>query len=74
MEQNPIFETKRERWADLFKPKAAGWIIDEGSEKGVRVAPWVIEEQKKALRCSLVGFLKTKSDRLPQVELWLERS
>lgn len=51
---------------------AAGWIVEEGTGKGVRVAPWVIKEQKKSLYSSLVGFLKSKSDGLKEVESWLE--
>lgn len=46
---------------------AAGWIVEEGTGKGVRVAPWVIKEQKKSLYSSLVGFLKSKSDGLKEV-------
>lgn len=26
--------------------KSAGWIVHDGSEKGVRVAPWVVKKQK----------------------------
>ena len=35
---------------------AAGWIVEEAIGKGVRVAPWVVKEQKKSLYNSLVGF------------------
>lgn len=52
--------------------RAAGYIVEEGTGRGVRVAPWVIKEQKKSLYSSLVGFLKSKSDGLKQVESWLE--
>lgn len=31
------------------------WIVEEGSEKGVRVAPWVVAAEIKPLYCSLVG-------------------
>lgn len=51
-------------------PKA-GWIVAEGPDKGVRVAPWVIKEQKKELYYSLVGILKNKEDGVRQTERWL---
>lgn len=38
---------------------AAGWILDEGGERGVHVAPWMIKKEKEALFCSIVGFLKS---------------
>ena len=31
-----------EKWA---KTRSAGWIVDEGGEKGVRVASWLIKQQ-----------------------------
>lgn len=34
--------------------KAAGWIVEERARRGVRVAAWVIKEQKTYLYCSLV--------------------
>lgn len=48
-------------WVGKLKPKVPGWIIEEGSEKVVRVAPWVIKEQKKNLYCSLVGFSENQN-------------
>lgn len=46
----------------------AGWIVEEGSMKGVRVAPWVVAEEIKPLYCSLVGHLKLDMDDIPRVE------
>lgn len=51
-------------------PRREGWIIKEGSQAIVRVAPWV-EEEKRALRFSLVGFLKHRSEGIRAVESWL---
>lgn len=52
--------------------RAAGWSVEEGMGRGVRVAPWVIKEQKRSLSNSLVCFSKSKSDGLKEVESWLE--
>lgn len=35
--------------------------MEEGTRRVVRVAPWVIKEQKNSLYSSLVGFLKSKN-------------
>lgn len=43
------------------------WVIDEGKEKGVRVASWVVEE-KQALVYSLVGFLKESKGAISEAE------
>lgn len=51
----------------------AAWIVEEGTRKGVRGAPWVIKEQKTSLYHSLVGFLKSKSGNIKQTEKWLDR-
>lgn len=56
-----------------YKSRPAGWIVNDGKEKGVRVASWVAQDQKKALFCSIVGFLKTHIDGQKQAEKWLER-
>ena len=50
----------------------AGWLVEEGEGKGVRVAPWVVKEQKKSLYNSLVGFLKSKSEGIEQIESWIQ--
>lgn len=34
---------------ESMKNRDAGWTVDDGREKGVRVAPWVVKEQKKYL-------------------------
>lgn len=47
--------------------------MEEGGEKGVRVASWLIKQQKPHLFCSLVGFLKSKAEGLRQTELWIEK-
>lgn len=52
--------------------RAEGYIVEEGTGRVIRVAPWVIKEQKKSLYSGLVGFLKSKSDGLKHVESWLE--
>lgn len=40
----------------------------------VRVAPWVMEEKKRDLSFSLVGFLKSAGIAVNDVKLWLGRS
>lgn len=73
---------KEEDWPPLnhetnhsqsIKTDFAGWIIANGTEKGIRVAPWVVQEQKKNLFFSLIGFLKSCSDGLQKAEKWLDR-
>ena len=49
-----------------------GWVVVEGKGKGVRVAPWVVKEQKKSLYNSLVGFLKSKLEGIEQIESWIQ--
>lgn len=39
-----------------------------GSQAMVRVAPWVVEGEKIALRCCLVGFLRHKAEGVRAVE------
>ena len=51
----------------------AGWLVEEGEGKGVSVAPWVVKEQKKSLYNSLVGFLKSKSEGIEQIESWIQK-
>lgn len=36
----------------------AGWVVEEGYKKGVRVAPWVLKNEKEVLLCSLVGLTR----------------
>lgn len=50
----------------------AGWTIEEGKEKGVRVASWVAEEEKKALLCSLMGFLQVSKEGTSKAEHWMK--
>ena len=50
---------------------AAGSLVEENTGNSVRVAPWVVKEQKKSLYKSLVGFLKSESVGLEQIEQWL---
>ena len=52
--------------------KAAGWIVEERTRRGVRVASWVIKEQKTSLYCSPMGILMSKSNGLKQAESRLE--
>lgn len=42
-----------------------------GKAQAVRAAPWVVEEEKKLLNFSLVGFLKPSAGGEPGVESWL---
>lgn len=39
----------------------------------VRVAPWVVEEEKRSLQYCLIGSLRSTNDGIREVELWLER-
>ena len=50
--------------------RLGGWIVEEGSRRGVRVAPWVFNEQKRLLYSSLVGFLKSNLAGFQHVESW----
>ena len=52
---------RKENVEEAQKPRSTGWIVD-GKERGVRVASWVVKEQKKSLNCSPVGFLKTSTN------------
>lgn len=52
---------------------AAGWILEEGGERGVHVAPWMIKKEKEALFCSIVGFLKSGTKGLREAELWSDQ-
>lgn len=38
----------------------------------MRVAPWVIAEEKKKLFCSIVGFLKGSGESFTKLEDWLD--
>lgn len=53
--------------------RSAGWILDEGKKKGVRVASWLIKQQNHNLFCSVVGFLKTEVEGLRKTENWIEK-
>ncbi|RWR78670.1 hypothetical protein CKAN_00721200 [Cinnamomum micranthum f. kanehirae] len=46
MEWSQVSDTKKRLSIGRLKPKAAGWIVDDGLEKGVRVTPWVVNEHK----------------------------
>eukprot|EP00268_Persea_americana_P002365 TRINITY_DN10711_c0_g2_i1.p1 TRINITY_DN10711_c0_g2~~TRINITY_DN10711_c0_g2_i1.p1 ORF type:complete len:318 (-),score=66.73 TRINITY_DN10711_c0_g2_i1:542-1495(-) len=72
MEEAQPSYTMKENWAGLLKWKVAGWIVEDGFWKGVRVAPWVVKQQKQTLYCSLVGFHKSKTNGLMRSELWIE--
>ena len=50
-----------------------GWIVEEDTRKGVRVAQWVVRQQKRFLVNSLVGFLKEKSVSIEQIESWIQK-
>lgn len=40
--------------------------------QAVRVALWVVQQEKRNLRLSLVGFLKHSTGGIDRVESWLE--
>lgn len=46
-----VGDDSRSSWANRggISEGAAGWIVEEGAEKGVRVALWVVAEEKKHL-------------------------
>lgn len=48
--------------------------MEEDTGKGVRVAPWVVTQQKRSLVTSLVGFLKEKLASTEQIEFWIQES
>lgn len=52
-------------------PLVAGWVVNDGEERGVRVAPWVVKKEKQSLYCRLIGFLLDE-EALVQAESWLE--
>lgn len=52
---------------------AVGWIVQEGQVKGVRMASWVLKEEKEPLHPSLVVYLKSDKDGLNKTVLWLDR-
>lgn len=64
---------RKEGVGEAQKMKPAGWIVDDGKEKAVKVASWVVKEQKKSLFYSLVGFSKTSTKGQRQAEEWLDR-
>lgn len=72
MEEAQPSDTMKENWAGLLSWKVAGWIVEDGFWKGVRVAPWVVKQQKQTLYCSSVGFLKSKMNGLMRSELSIE--
>ena len=65
--QTQAGETKKDR----SQLGLAGWIMEEGTGRGVRVAPWVVE-QKNSLYNSLVGFLKSNAKGLKEITRWIE--
>lgn len=60
-------------WAVRLPPlgpsgSSAGWIVRDGGNNYIRVAPWVVEMEKKTLW--LIGFLKPNQG-LTDAALWL---
>lgn len=49
-----------------------GWIVKNGPVQAVKVASWVLKEEKSKLLLSLVGFLKPGPSGECRVELWLQ--
>lgn len=49
----------------------AGRIVKDGLVQAMEVASWVLEEEKRNLQYSLVGFLKPFLGGESRVELWL---
>lgn len=65
-------------YAEIVKATATspsgviGWILEEGGEKGVCVAPWEIKKETEALFCSIVWRPKSDKKRLREAKLWLD--
>lgn len=57
----------------ISKKSVAGWLVEEGEEKGVSVAPWVVVEEKH-LVCSIVGSLVGGGEGLHKIEGWVEKN
>lgn len=55
------------------KEGTAGWVVGVEGVRELKVAPWVVQERKKMLFCSLIGFLSSTKGGLVKVEQWLER-
>ncbi|XXG57327.1 hypothetical protein AAC387_Pa03g4507 [Persea americana] len=56
---------------NLQKNDREGWIVKSNQQAAVMVAPWVVEEEKKTLALCLVGFMKSPSGGIREVEVWL---
>ncbi|KAJ8646784.1 hypothetical protein MRB53_008532 [Persea americana] len=70
---NPWFsQSEAPPMDNIQKNDYEGWIVKTDQQVAVLVAPWVVEEEKKALALCLVGFLKsTAAAGMTEVELWL---
>lgn len=55
----------------LALKEPAGWIVEVGEGRGVRLASWGVAAEKQHLVRSLVGFLKNGWTSLKEVEAWL---
>ena len=60
-EEHHMGEVQDQRSKQEEEERLAGWIVEEDKGKGVRVAQWVVKEQKRSVFNSLVGFLKANS-------------
>lgn len=69
---NPWFSTLKPVFTRSGLLNREGWITSDGPQQAVRVAPWVIEEEKKVLQYSLVWFLKIGLERTKAIESWLD--
>lgn len=66
-------ERRRNPWSMHSSYQCEGWVVKKGSQQMVRVAPWVIEEEKKTMYNCLVVFLQHFANGIRNVELWWER-
>eukprot|EP00268_Persea_americana_P009560 TRINITY_DN13823_c0_g2_i8.p1 TRINITY_DN13823_c0_g2~~TRINITY_DN13823_c0_g2_i8.p1 ORF type:complete len:414 (+),score=87.35 TRINITY_DN13823_c0_g2_i8:1496-2737(+) len=69
-EEHHMGEVQDQRSKQEEEERLAGWIVEDDTGKGVRVAQWVVKEQKRSLFNSLVGFLKATVS-IEQIESWI---
>lgn len=66
---NPWLNPSKAAVSNTGESRCEGWTIQVGSQ-AIQVGPskWVVEEEKRALRCYLVGFLRHKAEGVRAVE------
>lgn len=50
------------------------WVVVGEDVRGVRVAPRVVEEGKRALHSGIVGYLKTTEKGLQRTDQWINQA